>query len=92
MEKKQNWIIGVGGSIFNDVWVSRVYGTKEQVKQHMLNLITAEKAACPEKWKHGTERMEDIQETVPGHFYAYACFSDSRTDISAELEKEPVEL
>ena len=92
MENKQNWLIGIGGSTADDVWTSRVRGTKEQIKQHLLNLVEAEKAICPEKWEHGTEKIEEIRETSPGHFYAYACFSDTHTDISAELEKEPVDL
>lgn len=92
MEKKQNWMIGIGGSIADDVEVYRVCGTKEQVKQHLLKLVAREKEGWHGKWEYGTEKQEDIEETSHNHFYAYACFSDFHVDFSAELEKEPVEL
>ena len=90
--EKQIWIIGIGGSNADDVEVQRVYGTKEQIKQHLLALVQNEKDSWSETWEYGTETIDGIEERTPEHLYAYACFSDFHTDFSASLEQPPKTL
>lgn len=93
MVKKQNWIIGIGGSDIDDVVTYRVFGTKTQVKKELVRLVKEEKRNNDaDDWEHGTTKIADIEEVSPDHLYTYACFRDFHVDFSAEAEKEPREL
>lgn len=83
--KKQDWILGIGGSVMDGVALSIIHGTKEQVKEHLLNCVLGEKALADNEgdWDFGTESIEEIQERDDGSLYAYGCYYDFHTDYEA---------
>ncbi len=88
---KQNWIIGIGGSNADDVIVYRVFGSKNEVKKHLLSLVKEDKKNDKEIWDFGTSSLKEIDERTDGSFYAFGCYSDYHIDYTASPEM-PVEV
>lgn len=86
--KKENWIIGVGGSELDGVDIYRVFGRKTQVKQKMLQLIQETQSLDEDSYESGTETIEDIEERPNGSLYACVCFWYSHVDCEAVREKD----
>ena len=84
---RRKWIIGVGGSLMDDVRVFTFTGTKKQAKQKLLDMVNEdrrEEEACNgEEWWSGTESVDEVDEQADDHLYAYACWDNYHIDYSA---------
>lgn len=100
-EPQKKWILGIGGSTRDGVFLKKFTGTETELKQYMFQSILKErKFECSEYgddyFDHGTESINEIcDHDTQGTFYGYNCFSDSHTDYQAwpeELLEEEEEL
>lgn len=100
MDKKQIWIIGIGGSDIGNVNTYRVRGTKEEVKAHLFNRVVRDRrnafaASCYDEWDFGTESASEVEENhfqIDGLLYAYASYETFHIDYTAIPEADPSEL
>ena len=92
---KQNWIIGICCTEADGVSIIRVNGTKDQVKQYlvdmavndMLNEYESIEDAIEEYGCWCTTKPEDVEETDGGkELNAYGTYSDYHIDYTARLE------
>lgn len=91
--EKHTWIVGVGGSETDGVYMERVYGTKKQVEKYLLELVKEDRSKDQDGWEHGTERVNEISSQNNGtYLYAYGCYSDYHIDYVAAMEGEPKTL
>lgn len=80
-----NWIIGVCCTESDGVFIYRIYGSREQVKEKLLELVKQDQESNLESWDYGTETVEDIEERGLNELYAYGCYADYHIDYSAVL-------
>lgn len=80
-----DWIIGVCSSGANGVHMSRFYGTKEEVKRKLSEMVLTDKKEDEVNWEYGTEFVEDVEELGTNEMYAYGCYSDYHIDYTAKL-------
>ena len=76
------WIIGIGGSLLDDVITYKVVGDVEEVKAHLLSLVNKAKVRNYWDWDFGTETIEEIR-WKEGRLYAFACFESGHEDFTA---------
>jgi hypothetical protein len=87
----KNWVIGISGSEMDNVFVERVYGTEEQVKKYLLELVKKDRKADKETWDFGTTSIDGengIDKRYDGSFYAYGCYWNHHNDYTATPEME----
>ena len=89
---KQNWIIGMSGSEWDDVVTERVYGNKHQVKKYLASLVREGKEANIDCFEYGDTTIKDIKERIDGVLYAGSTFSYYHNDYTATPEMEVVNL
>lgn len=85
MDKKRDWIIGIGGSDNDGVNMYRFTGTTSAVKKELVRLVKEARDEDANIWDFGTEDVSEMQERSDGSgsYYAYACFSDYHIDYEA---------
>lgn len=79
------WIVTVHASDGRVLENSFVYGTKEQMRTYMMDLVNAEKQNGKDL-SHATDGENDIEE-FDQMLYAYACFKNYVVDITAVPEQ-----
>ena len=88
-EKKEHWLIGVGGNEMDGVSIYRVCGTKEDVKRYIAERVTQDKDQCEDDaWEYGSEDADSIEERFDGSLYGYSCFTDFHLDYEAKREDD----
>lgn len=85
---KQNWIIGMSGSEWDDVVTYRVFGSKNDVKKHLAALVRESKNENPDCFEYGDTSIKSITERNDGSLYAGATFSSYHNDYTATPEME----
>lgn len=88
MFARKTWFIATGGSACDDVYLEKVVGTEEQVKEYLFGLVCRDKEGDIENWDFGTETVDEIQKKPNGHLYAFGCFSDYHIDYVAILDAD----
>ena len=83
MKKKRNYIIGTSGTEFDCVVITRVYGTKKQVKEHLMKLVMEDRREAEDCFDSGTDSIDEIEVMDSGEMNAYNCFSDYHIDYTA---------
>ena len=84
---KRNWIVSVCNTEADGVWITRVKGTKRQVKKYMLKLAAEDEAECEDEYEYGPETVDDVEESNDGkELNAYATYSTYHIDYTACLE------
>ena len=83
MEKKRNYIIGIGGSEVDCVVISRVCGTEKQVKEHLMKLVMEDRLQDEDCFDMGTDSIDEIEIMDSGEMNAYNCFHDYHIDYTA---------
>ena len=79
-----DWIIGICSSGAEGVGIFRFRGTKEEVKEKLLTLITEDKNSDKDNWDFGCESIDDIQNEYNGlEYYGYGCYHDYYIDYTA---------
>lgn len=97
-EKKQCWIIASSGSEWDDVYVERVIGTKQQAKEYLAAKIedaVAVHKANDNIVENASTTVESIRDSVfgaPNRLYGFINLSDSHEDYTATPEMPPVML
>ena len=89
--EKKYWLIGIHNSEGDSTWMYRVYGTKHQVKRHLLALVKDDRKENPEGWEFGTEKIDEItnaHDSPIDGLYAVGCYGDCHYDYSAVPEQE----
>ena len=87
------WIVGCGGSDLDSVGLSRVRGTREQVKRHLVSLVLeAANDINGQQFESGTKCPADVEERQDGSLYASANFTYSHLDFRAVPEEEITDL
>ena len=81
--KKQKWIIGIGGSEVDGVVLNTFVGTEAGAKTALMKLIREDRKADRESWDYGTENKGEIALT-DGGLYGYNCFSTYHIDYTAK--------
>lgn len=79
-----DWIIGICNSANDGVKLLRFYGTKDDVKEKLLQLVLEDRENDSENWDFGCETLEHIQDEHYGYeFYGYGCYHDYHIDYTA---------
>ena len=78
------WIIAIGGSDVDGIFMFTKEGTKEEIKKYLVELAAKRvslyyDASC---WEYGTESVDEVAERCDG-LYAYNVFTDSHEDYQA---------
>ena len=82
-----DWIIGICSSGADGVKIYMFRGTKEEVKEKLLTLITEDKNNDEDNWDFGCESIDDIRDEYNGlgyEFYGYGCYHDYHIDYTAK--------
>jgi hypothetical protein len=80
------WIIGSGGSDTDDVDTYLVFGTREQVKKHLVAVIQSDIESNKEDFEYGTTSVHELQSFNLGRkFYGSAVYSNSHADYTATM-------
>lgn len=77
-----DWIIGQCNTSLDGISFFRFSGTKEEVKQKLVDLIAADKKLYKDDWEFGCGEVEDIKEEY-GECYGYGCYHDFHIDYTA---------
>ena len=77
------WIIGCGGATADGVGLTKVVGTKEDVKGILVSLVNEARQDDKENCYYGTESVDEVEERPTGSLYASACFNDYHIDWEA---------
>lgn len=77
------WIIGCGGTTADGVGLTKVVGTRDDVRKILLSLVNEARQDDKETWEYGTQRFDEVEERPTGSLYAFACFYDYRIDWEA---------
>ena len=88
-EEKRNWAIAVCNTDADGIAQSRVYGTKEQVKGHLVALVKSDKredSLMGNRWECGYTRKKDVLERADGSLYACGMYSSYHIDYTAKPE------
>ena len=85
MEKK-NWIVGICCTDADGVNLYRVYGTKDQVKQYLVDCLLSDKDNDPDMYEYGDETVDEVSEERDGTLNAFATYSSYHIDYSAKSE------
>lgn len=89
--EKKSWLIGMGGSDADNVFISRFFGTQNEVKQYLVKKIKEYREDTDDIWDHGTECATEV--TPKGSaLYAYGCFNDHHIDYVAREESSIKEV
>lgn len=80
-----DWMIGVCSSEVDGVYLYRFYGTREEVKIKLSEMVLADKKADEPNWEYGTEFPADVEGFGTNEMYAYGCYSDYHIDYTAKL-------
>jgi len=83
MEEKKVYIIGIGGTEIDCVVISRVRGTVQQVKEHLMELVMEDRKRDEDDFDFGTNGVNEIEMMQSGEMNAYNCFYDYHIDYSA---------
>jgi len=81
--KKEDWIIGIGGTEEDDVSMYKLTGTRYQAKREIMRIIRRDRENDKESYNYGTENIKEIEERGDGSLYGYNCFSDYHIDYAA---------
>jgi hypothetical protein len=85
------WIIGRGGTDEDDVDTHIVFGTAEQVKEHLVEIIKTDidtHISEDECFEYGTENVDELEDfNCKTKFYGSVTFSNSHIDYTATLVK-----
>lgn len=93
MSKRRIWMIGICSSEINGVVLNRVFGTKAEVKRHLVRLVKEDRKRDQNAWEHGVVAFRDVEEDpITGVLYAYANYSYYHIDYSAKPEGAPEPL
>lgn len=90
--EKGNWMIGIGNSDADGVFMERVFGTKAQVRQYLAGCVRRDKAEDEEGFDYGSTSPKDVQEQSDGTLQAYAVFGNCHIDYTAKPEPVPKDL
>ena len=85
--EKRNWIIGIGGSDYDDVLMYRVRGTYDDVKKYLWDMILSDREYKTD-FDFGTESINDIRCLDDCYMYGFNCFENYHNDFVARLEYE----
>jgi hypothetical protein len=89
VENINYWIIGKGGTDCDDVDTHLVLGTKEQVKNHLINVIKDDidvHIEYNDDFEYGTENVDELESfNCETKFYGSVTFSNSHVDYTATL-------
>lgn len=84
---RTDWLIGVSNMDGDRVSMFRFYGTKEEVKQKLVEMAGYDRKCIEEEgfdeWNRGTESVEDVEERELWELYAYGRYCDFHIDYSA---------
>lgn len=84
---RTDWLIGVSNMDGDRVSMFRFYGTKEEVKQKLVEMADYDRKCIEEEgfdeWNRGTESVEDVEERELWELYAYGRYCDFHIDYSA---------
>lgn len=84
---RYNWLIGVCNTDGDGVSMYQFFGTKEETKQKLVEMIDTDRNNIKEEgcdeWNHGTESVGDVEERGLWELYAYGCYSNFHIDYSA---------
>ncbi len=83
---EQNWLIGIGGSLADDVFIFRFQGTEEDVVAKLFELVQESREEDEESWDFGTESTNEVVKRDDGSLYAFGCYYDYHTDYVARPE------
>lgn len=85
------WTIASCGSENDIITVERRVGTKEEIREYLLEMAASEKEEAEMEgyahYEYGPEDAGDIEET-DGVLYACNCFSDSHTVYTARPDRK----
>lgn len=89
--RKRVWIIGIANSVNEEVFIERVYGSKEKVKKYLIRQAAIDRENNKANWVTGTESSERVKESN-GALYAVGCYKNYKVLYSAVPEKRPKTL
>ena len=95
MSERSVWIIGICSSEADGVALSRVFGTKAEVKRHLVRLVKEDRNNDSEAWEYGDLIVAEVEEDpITGVLNAFATYSDYHIDYSAipETQAPPMPL
>ena len=91
--RKCNWIIAIGGSAIDGVLVKRVFGTQQQVAEHLFRIVETDRNNIDcFVFDFGTKNVNDICLCNSGALYAYSSFNDCHIDYIASPEGRVINL
>ena len=82
-QKKQVWVIGISGTEMDNVVIQKVYGTRHDVKKHLVHLLKEVRKEDPDSWEFGVPKLKDVTERRDGSLYACACWRSHHNDYAA---------
>ena len=83
-EWKRDWIIGVCNSEGDGVDISRFFGTEDEARRMLIQLLEADLANDEESFEYGTTSAEGIEKKNPEELNAYATYSSYHIDYTAK--------
>lgn len=93
MSKRRIWMIGICSSGSAGVVLYRVFGTKTEVKKHLVRLVKEDRNNDLDDWSFGDMSAEEVAEDpITGALIASAIYSDYHIDYSAKPEGAPEPL
>ncbi len=78
-----DWIIAIASSAANGVVINRFFGSEDEVKALLIELVTEDKANDLEAFDYGAEDVFDIEDTGI-ELNAYAVYSSYHIDYTAK--------
>lgn len=97
---KELWIIGIANSEGDGIDFQKVLGTVDEVKNHLVSMIKADKANDEENYDYGSDDIDDITEYYINNddsnkiylLEGYATYSVYHIDYTAILASEITEI
>ena len=89
MSKKKNWIMGICSSAGNGVYLSRIQCTQEDILEHLMSQIQADKYSDLNIWDHGTESIDELIRYEDGSYNGYNSFNYYHVEYTVIEEMPP---
>ena len=89
---KEQWIIGICNTNGDGVDLIGFYGTEEETKAKLVDLVQSDARENDDGYEYGTESVDEVAVRYQNtELYAYGCYYDYHIDYSAKKLKDIVE-
>ena len=71
-----DWIITLANTDTKETEIFKFYGTEDEVKQLLVNIVKEDRDNIPDEYEARTENILDVEKSNPGLFCAYGKYKD----------------